>query len=783
MCLGDLRSAGQLDSLSQAGMPVRMARDNARPERERLLPESRRGQDCVVYGSCPSYLKTWAIVLVVFASTAATVPASPTDEKAQEQAMGAAAGMADVPLPLQIKHPRTEAESDHLEAVTLFATGRSHERREEWNAALRCYERAYRLDPQVGLLARDAMATAIRLKRYAEASRYFPKVSEFDDSESLLLRRLGVYLTEEGDLARAVEAYEKALASHGKGKDAAADIVLHMERGRLCQLLGKAARAAESFAKVTAALDHPDEFGIDEPLKKILLGEPSATYIAFGDSFLETGRFVEARAAFQKADALAPNPLLLKYNLARVDALDGKPADALVALEACLAASLRGEGSTPYETLAGILKQLGKSEELLPRLEKLHLADKDNVPLTYFLATQYRTAGKLEKAESLYVALLEAAATRTTYRDLVDLYRENKRYDALLAALGRVADDLGVLGVLGVDAQKVSGNPDMLRALVDAARARAKSNPDQCTSGMRQAIAILAIEAKQFDLAKEFFEIALTSKPKQVAELLLAWGVGLLMEEHAAEAVAIFQRGVDEKALPGDNPAFYFYLAGALAMSKRTDEALSAARKAAEIATDSSRFQERTAWVLYFSKRYPEARKAYEELLEKFDASNFLNENRAVMRQAKIILSNICVVLKCLPQAEEYLEQVLDEFPDDVGAMNDLGYLWADQNKNLVRAERMIRQAVEVDPDNIAYRDSLGWVLFRLGRYSEAVAELEKAVGGKKIDGVVLDHLGDAYQRAHMPAKAADAWQRAAKALRAENDVEKAELIEKKMAP
>ena len=60
---------------------------------------------------------------------------------------------------------------------------------------------------------------------------------------------------------------------------------------------------------------------------------------------------------------------------------------------------------------------------------------------------------------------------------------------------------------------------------------------------------------------------------------------------------------------------------------------------------------------------------------------------------------------------------MLDEFPDDAGAMNDLGYLWADQDKNLQRARRMIRKAVDAEPDNAAYRDSLGWVLFRLGRY------------------------------------------------------------------
>ena len=104
---------------------------------------------------------------------------------------------------------------------------------------------------------------------------------------------------------------------------------------------------------------------------------------------------------------------------------------------------------------------------------------------------------------------------------------------------------------------------------------------------------------------------------------------------------------------------------------------------------------------------------------------------------------------------------MLDEFPDDAGASNDLGYLWADQGVHLQRALKMIRQAVAAEPDNAAYRDSLGWVYYRLGRYQEAVAELEKAAR-QGTGGDVLDHLGDAQLKAGQPDKADDAWRRAA---------------------
>ena len=133
-----------------------------------------------------------------------------------------------------------------------------------------------------------------------------------------------------------------------------------------------------------------------------------------------------------------------------------------------------------------------------------------------------------------------------------------------------------------------------------------------------------------------------------------------------------------------------------------------------------------------------------------------------------------------LPEAEEWLQQVLDEYPDDVAACNDLGYLWADQGTHLERALKMIRHAVEAEPNNAAYRDSLGWVLYRLGRYPAAVVELEKAAA-KEPAAEVLDHLGDARFKAGQREKANLAWRHAAAAFRKDKEEDKAKQVEKKV--
>lgn len=81
--------------------------------------------------------------------------------------------------------------------------------------------------------------------------------------------------------------------------------------------------------------------------------------------------------------------------------------------------------------------------------------------------------------------------------------------------------------------------------------------------------------------------------------------------------------------------------------------------------------------------------------------------------------------------------------PENDGACNYLGFMWADKGVHLEEALDLIQKAVKSDPDNGAYLDSLGWVLFRLGRADEALVQLQRAVTLTKDDATVFDHLAD----------------------------------------
>ncbi len=727
----------------------------------------------------------------------------------------------DLPAPFVAGKARNEAEIDRIQALAHFAAGRTFQQRGDFAQAVREYARADRLDPTATAARSNLVVAAVQERQFPLAARYVLKGIDPHEVGDLVLGRLAIYLTEQGDLAHAIEFYEKALATaHSKGDSAvaadaspsdedASDVFTRLELGRLCHLTQKYAQAAEQFARVNEALDHPDRFGINERTKKLLLGnEAGECYELFGEAFLMADRFAEAEAAFRKLQSVAPNEALLKFNLARIAARRGQAQEALAGLQLYFDRGLTSEGSTPYQLLADVLKKLGKESELLDRLQKLHAAAPSNILLSYFLADQYLKAGRTEMAEPLYLELSVKSPTMLAYRNLAEIYRKGGQYEKLLALLGRVLTATGTLEVLGPEAKPLAADAALFGKLVEAGRKKALAATTKVESSEFDALGSLAQEHKRYETAAEFFELAMKADPTKTAEVLLAWGIGALIDDRAAEAVKIFQRGLDiktaaklpspsgrgaggaglkpapdMKTLPGSNPIFQFYLAGALAAVDQFEPALAAARSAEEKKPDSARFASRLPWILFRAKRYNEAHQAYEKLFARFGNEKDSVETLAVLREARSSMSALCVALGRLDEAEELLEQVLDEYPDDVGANNDLGFLWADENKHLDRALKMIVAAIAAEPENRAYRDSLGWVYYRLGRLPEAVAELEKAVAEKQPDATILDHLGDAYEKLGRHDKALAAWQRAKTAYEKDKETEKARTVAEKIHP
>ena len=94
-------------------------------------------------------------------------------------------------------------------------------------------------------------------------------------------------------------------------------------------------------------------------------------------------------------------------------------------------------------------------------------------------------------------------------------------------------------------------------------------------------------------------------------------------------------------------------------------------------------------------------------------------------------------------KAESLFRKCIQLDPDNDGACNYLGFMWAEKGVHLNEALDLIQKAVKAEPNNGAYIDSLGWVLFKLGRTDEALVQMRRAVELTKDDATVYDHLAD----------------------------------------
>ena len=130
-----------------------------------------------------------------------------------------------------------------------------------------------------------------------------------------------------------------------------------------------------------------------------------------------------------------------------------------------------------------------------------------------------------------------------------------------------------------------------------------------------------------------------------------------------------------------------------------------------------------------------------------------------------------------LEQAEPALRRVIELDTTHAPALNFLGYSLADDGIKLEEALELIERAIEIEPWNGAYLDSLGWVYFRMGRFEEARGPLEAAARELPADAVVLEHLGDLYERRGENELAISAWGQAL-----DNDPEDRAKIEAKIA-
>lgn len=686
----------------------------------------------------------------------------------------------------RLKPARTERESKQIEAKKLYLVGLMHLNRNRFAQALRTWKLALDSDPEAIPVLRAAAPLAYQLERKKESLEFCERGAKLAPDQYEFVRLLGILKEEAGDRGSAVTALEKAvqlLEKETKKDRRYLDACQNL--ARLYQQTQNATGMARVLGKIVDMLENPDQYELDEITRRQVDRRKVQLYNELGAALKITKQFDEAIRILERGRTRHERGDYLSYLLAEIHLEKGDAARALTELERFL--KLQLPNVRAYELLERCYEKLGKSDQLLKRLEDLVNVDKYNQVLRRYLGLKLAEAGRLGAAEEQLRQVSNAPEAlpmlakiywklnkpKMVLETLIKLHRQNRRGGSEMEEVFEevVKDNRRDAAFVGQIAKELASLRDV---------------NEEAMSG-NYVVARLAEEVDDFALAETHYKRCLLLEPD---DLLTHYHrvLMLMRAEKYEESLAATEEAIRRTNRP---ELFQRYKALNLEYAGKTADALKVVEQMAKrgIGSDNENLADAkllAAQIHIHAKDYPRAEEVLLQVVQNFP-------DLKQRYYAHYLLSNVYTLKGELPRAEKQLMEIIKVDASKMqkwvwtGAQNDLGYLWADEGKNLEKAHEMIKTALDENPDSAAYLDSMGWVLFKRGDFQEARKYLERATGLKEgNDPVIWDHLGDTYLQLGDSDRAKTAWRKAIEAHKKDKerrpDIKtKVEQVEKKL--
>ena len=248
-----------------------------------------------------------------------------------------------------------------------------------------------------------------------------------------------------------------------------------------------------------------------------------------------------------------------------------------------------------------------------------------------------------------------------------------------------------------------------------------------------------------------YSRVAEAIKPDHIDAVIMSAELLEQMKRHDL-AIAAF------KKVPRDHPSFHAAELGrsdVLRRAGRTDAAIEVLEQLAQTYPDLPTVHVAAGDLYRELENFTAAVTAYDKALALYAKRDtdqwFVHYARAISHER---LGN-------WDKAEADFRRALELNPDHPQVLNYLGYSMVEKGINLDEALGMIERAVAAQPNSGYIVDSLGWVLYRMGRYDEAIVHMEHAAELMAVDPVVNDHLGDVLWAVDRKVEARFQWRRA----------------------
>ncbi len=392
-------------------------------------------------------------------------------------------------------------------------------------------------------------------------------------------------------------------------------------------------------------------------------------------------------------------------------------------------------------------------------LEQASFANPDNFTLLDLLARAYAAAGRIaDSAKLLENAASKAAATDTSmaaayHVALGEIYERADRSNDARASFEKA-----------IVSRELEGNADLSDAdriflrsvferLIRLAKAQERSD---------DVLSLIERARKSFGPNDGFADRELishyrdTGKRSEAIKVIAAQRSKLPLDEGLArqEATLITEVGRIDEAVEG----YRKFMTARLAATTNSAPALP------PLDVFSSQ--------LFISHLYSQSGRG-KEAVESANQALVAAKGSERRQIARLSIATALQMSGDFAGAENTLRDILRESPENPVALNNLGYFLLERNERFDEALKLIRQAVDVDPTNPSYLDSLGWAHFKLGKVAEAEMYLKEALRQDSSSPTINEHLGDVFAAQSKAELAKSYWQRSLTLASEAKDIER----------
>jgi len=603
----------------------------------------------------------------------------------------------------------TKTQVDHSQAYYHFLLGLLKERDQDLTSAIDEFKQALEYDPKASEIFVRLADLYVQANRVPEAIQDAEEAIRKDANNKEAHRMLGqIYLekmygteTNRQDLDHAIQEFEQVHRIDPEDEGAMLS---------LGQLYLQANRVKESADILGEYLDkNPDS---------------QTAIMSIASAFQQLNQPEKAISFLLKYLELNPNNIYVLQQIADSYVKTGKFAEALDYQRRAFEAN--SDNPTLIRKYIDLLTRNEKYEEAVALLEAQVSNEPQKLEWVVLLAKTYQKWGKQEQAESMIRSKIAANPNDLSiHLALVQILEDGAKFREALQELDQM------LQAVNADSQIEEKDRKTDLALV--------------YSHMGYA----AQQLKQYEQSTQFYEKAKTYvDPEDTSKIDFYIALNYRGEKKWDNAIDLLNKMVQENANDTDSWELLSLIYEEKGDTQNSDKIIEHL-----ITTYPNSLQ----YVLMKAERL-QRREQYQESITylKGILPRFPSDDRTLF-----LLGAASERLKKYDDAEGFFRQVIEVNPQNSDAYNYLGYMLIDIGTRVQEGLDLVKRALELDRNNGAYLDSLGWGYFKLNQFELAEDNLRQAMDKLSDNAVVNDHMGDLYFKQGKFQMAIEHWEKA----------------------